>query len=201
MVGKGVTRMAMVAVLVSVNLSSGSAGPAGPTFNGDPQAVAEVQAAFQKFLAVSTWRARITAGGRAQEMEYVAPDRFHMLAAGQGGQATDIFIVGHEMWMHTGTQCQKLPVAMPFMNPREAVSHGPEAKITVTRGGPETIDGTPIQTYNVLVDTQGRQMQEKFSVVTATRLPRRVEMPSAQGTTVVDYSDYGAPITINNPPC
>ncbi len=51
------------------------------------------------------------------------------------------------------------------------------------------------------VESQGRQTQERLFVATGTGLPRRIEIRSDQGTTVVDYLDYGAQITINNPPC
>lgn len=200
------TRSTVLTSILSLILAtSAAAGPASPVFQGDPQAVSEVQAAFQKFSTAHTWRARITspAGGTqggAQTMDHVAPDRFRMTFS-QGGETSEMFMIGHEAWLKAGATCQKLPAAMPMVNPREAMEHGTDARITVTRGGPGTVEGTSTQTYMLTVESQGQQIREKLYVATGTRLPRRIEVLSSGGTTVIDYFDYDAPIAINNPPC
>jgi len=194
---------AMLSLIVGVGAA---AGPAGPVFQGDPQAIAEIQAAFQKFFTAHTWRARLatpgsggTAGG-VQTMDHVAPDKFHMTFS-QGGQTSDMFVIGSDAWMRAGGTCQKLPGARPMVNPRQAMEQRSDARITVTRGGAETVDGAPTQTYFLMVEAQGNQAKEKLFVATGTGLPRRVEIPSNEGTIVIDYFDYDAPITISNPPC
>ncbi len=197
-------RAAVVTVIVSLGLSTAvSAGPAGPTFQGDPQAIAEVQAVMQKFLATHTWKARMTSTGGGtsgtQTMEYVAPDRFHMVF--QGTQASEMYMIGRETWMRIGGECQKLPVSPPAANPREMMEYSSDAKIAVTKGAPEPVDGIPTRTYVLIVDTQGKQLREKLYVTPGTGLPRRAEVRADQGMTVIDYFDYGAPITVNNPPC
>ncbi|HLW61314.1 MAG TPA: hypothetical protein VKV57_15530 [bacterium] len=176
-------------------------GFAAPALQGDPQAVAEVQAAFQKFAAAPSWRARIAlAGGQTQTMEFVAPDRFHMLLAGT--TSSEMFIVGHNSWMRMQGKCQKLPGSPPFANPREMMGGGSDARIAVTKGGVETVEGTPTQTYLMTIDTKGQQLQEKLYVATGTGLPRRIETrPAGGGGTTIDYMDYGAAITIADPPC
>jgi len=197
-------RVAVGTVVVSLGLSAGvSAGPPGPTYQGDPQAIAEVQAVMQKFLAMPTWKARMTSTGGGtsgtQTMEYVAPDRFHMVL--QGTQASEMYMIGHDVWMRAGSECQKLPIPQPAANPREMMEHGTDAKIAVTKGAPEPVDGIPARTYILIVDTQGKQLREKLYVIPSTGLPRRIEVRADQGTTVIDYFDYGAPVTVNNPPC
>jgi len=178
------------------------AAPSGPTFQGDPQAVAEVQAAYQKFGAARTWRAKMTfpGGGGTQTVEFVAPDRFHMIM-NQGGRTTEMFMIGRDFWMRSGNTCQKLPASMPVANPREMMQSGSQATITVARSGPEAVEGTPTQTYMVTVDAQGTQSRQKLYVASAGGLPRRLEIQSPQGTMTIDYSDYDAQITINDPPC
>jgi len=195
-----VLRVALLTVSFSLSLPAGiSAGAAGPTYQGDPQAIAEVQAAQKKFLEASTWRVHITAEGHSQTMEYAAPDKYHLLVP--GNQAMDMFYVGSETWARTGGKCQKLAAAPPIMNPRNAIDQSSDTKITVTRGGPDTVEGTPVRTYMLIVDRRGEHLTEKLYVATATGLVRRFEVRSAKGVTVVDYFDYGAPIAINNPPC
>jgi outer membrane lipoprotein-sorting protein len=80
------------------------------------------------------------------------------------------------------------------------VDHTDDARITVARGGPETVEGTATMSYNLTIETQGRQFRQKLYVATATGYPRRLEMSSDQGTVTIDYFDFDAPITIN-PPC
>ena len=196
-------RTALLIAILSLTLTVNAAAATGPTFSGDPQAVAEVQATFQKFASAHTWRARMSSSGGGsqgtQTMEHVAPDRFHMTFA-QGSQTSEMFMIGHDAWMHAGAMCQKMSAAVPVTDPRAAMEQT-DAKITVTRGGPETIEGTPTQSYMMTVDTQGRQIKEQVYVATATGLPRRVVTVSKGLTSAIDYFDYDAPITINNPPC
>lgn len=90
---------------------------------------------------------------------------------------------------------------MQLPNPREAMQQRSDAVIQVTRGGAEVVEGTPTQTYNLTITAQGTTVRQKLYVATATGLPRRVELSSDQGTIVIDYFDYGAAITINDPPC
>lgn len=74
------------------------AAPAGPVFQGDPQAVAEVRAAFERSGALRTYRARIAGPGRegAVVVEVVAPDRFRVQVS-SGGQPIEFITVGTEM--------------------------------------------------------------------------------------------------------
>jgi hypothetical protein len=51
------------------------------------------------------------------------------------------------------------------------------------------------------VETSGQQSKQKLYVASGTGLPRRIEIGSDRGPTVIDYFDYDAPIAINNPPC
>jgi len=202
------SRTELLGVALSLILSAGIAAGSGllpvwgavPSFQGDPQAAAEVQAAFQKFGTAPTWRARITAAGGTQEMEHVAPDRYHMRVS-QANQQSEFYMIGSDAWLRSEGRCQKLPMSMPMMNPREAIEHTGDAKIAVAKVGPEVIDGVSTQAYLLTVDVQGKQYREKLFVASGTGLPRRIEIRSDQGATAIDYFDYGAQIAIKNPPC
>jgi hypothetical protein len=177
-----------------------AAQPAGSAYEGDPQAVAEVRAAMEKFQAASTWRSRITfASGAVQTAEYVAPNRVHMILQG-GGAPIDTYSIGADAWLHDSSTCRKLPVPMPAFNPREAAARS-TGTFTVAKGGPAVVDATPVQTYTMSGEQQGSRLDEKMFVAVATGLPRRIEIQTGQGSFAVDYFDYGAPIVINNPPC
>lgn len=177
-----------------------TAAPTGPTFKGDPRAVAEVQAAFQKFAAARTWRSRMTSGDSTTTTAFVAPDRFHMTIV-QGKETTEMFMIGREVWMKSGGTCQKLPAAVPVKTPKEMIEHGDaQTTVTVARGGAETVEGTPTQTYVLTVESRGTTVREKLYVATASGLPRRLEIAGTPPVTI-DYFDFGAPIAINSPPC
>jgi outer membrane lipoprotein-sorting protein len=186
--------------LPALALPAASAAPAGPTFKGDPRAVGEVQAAFQKFAAARTWRARMVSGDSTTTTAFVAPDRFHMTIV-QDNTTTEMFMIGREVWMKTGGTCQKLPAAVPVKTPKEMIEHGAaETTITVTKGGAASVEGTPTQTYLLTVESRGTTVREKLYVATKSGLPRRLEIQGTPPTTI-DYFDFGAPITINRPPC
>lgn len=191
--------------LLALLPATATAGPATGGFQGDPQAIAEVQAAYQKFGAARTYRMRMTSTAQGQTftqtMEVVPPDRVRMIATEANN--TEIIVIGQEIWVRgpgVPGGCAKLPGGGRRPNPREGVDHPTDAKITVAKGGPETVEGTATQTYNLTIETQGRQSREKLYVATGAKYPRRVERSSDQGTVTIDYSDFDAPITIN-PPC
>ncbi|MDQ7849760.1 MAG: hypothetical protein QN152_04560 [Armatimonadota bacterium] len=197
-------KVALWAFLVTGALSLASpvasGAPANLTWKGDPQAVAEVQAAFQKFAAARTWRARMTSGDSTTTTAFVAPDRFHMTIV-QGKETTEMFLVGREVWMKSGGTCQKLPAAPPVKTPKEMIEHGGAATtITVTRAGREAVGGTPTQTYLLTVESRGTTARQKLYVATTSGLPRRLEIQETPPATI-DYFDFGASITINSPPC
>ncbi len=63
-----------------------------------------------------------------------------------------------------------------------------------------TVEGTPTQTYNVVITAKGKTIRQKMYVATQTGYPRRVEDSGQEGTVVIDYWDFNAAITIE-PPC
>lgn len=195
-------RLAVLALAFSLLLPvDATAAMTGPVFQGDPQAIAELQAAYQKFLAARTWRARVKGGsGDAQTMEHVAPDRMHMFLT-QGSEKSEMFIIGRDAWLVSAGRCLKLPTTMPFVNPRELMQHESDTKIIVTKGGVETIEGTSTRTYLMTIETRGKQTRQKLYVAVGSNLPRRIEVLSDQAPAMIDYFDYDAPITINPPPC
>ena len=183
-----------------------AAGPASGGFQGDPQAIAEVQSAYSKFGAARTYRQRMTVAGQGgtftQTMEIVVPDRVRMIGT-QGNVTFETIVIAQEQWARgpgVPGGCAKIPGVGRRPNPREGLDHPTDARITVARGGPQTVEGTATQLYNLTLETQGRQTQQKLYVATGTGYPRRIETASDQGAATIDYFDFDAPITIN-PPC
>jgi outer membrane lipoprotein-sorting protein len=178
------------------------AAPAGQVIQGDPQAIQELNAARQKFAALRTYRARMSMEGReVMVMEVVNPDRRRLqLPAAPNTPASEIIVIGSESWMRAGTFCRKNtgPAASPAGRDDgdPARSRGNQ---TVQRGGPESLDGTPTQTYLVSYESEGQQGRLKYYVTPANGMIRRMESSNQQGTVIFDYFDYDAPITITAP--
>jgi len=175
------------------------AAPAAPTIQGDPQAVAEYTAAFQKFAAARTYRSKLgsTQGTitRTITIEVVRPDRMRFtMPAGQ-------FVrIAATMWSIESGKCTKIPAAIRLPNPEEIAQQDGDSTIQVARLGAEAVEGTPTQAYNVAVTAKGKTIQQKVHVATQTGYPRRIESTTAEGNAVVDYWDFNAAIAIE-PPC
>jgi hypothetical protein len=197
---RGRRSIAIILPAAFIVILAGAGTSAAPTIKGDQQAGREVASAFEKFLAAKTWRTRMSAGGGTIVTEHVAPDRFHVTIA-QGNTSTEIYLIGRQTWMRTTSGCTRTPGGVAMRNPREMMEHGADTVITASRLGPATIDGTATQGYALIVEAQGTTTREKLYVANATGYPRRLEIEAAQGATVIDYFDFNAPITINDPPC
>ena len=172
------------------------AGPAGPTIQGDPQAIAEYRAAYDKFGSARTYRSKMTAGTQGvMTIEYVAPDRMRLIYTGG-----EFIVIGDTQWSRDPGRCIKLPQKVKMPDPREGVQQEADATVQVAKGGAEAVEGTPTQTYNVVITVKGKTIRQKMYVATQTGYPRRVEMSGQEGTVVIDYWDFNAAITIE-PPC
>jgi hypothetical protein len=176
------------------------AAPAGGTVQGDPQAIRELNAAREKFAALRTYRVRMSMEGREiMVMEIVNPDRSRIrIALAPNLPANEITVIGSESWTRSGNNCRKDAARQPARD--DADPTRAQGSMTVQRGGAETIDGAPAQTYLVTSEYQGQQSRQKFYVTPANGMIRRMETSNAQGTVTFDYFDYDAPITIT-PPC
>ena len=171
------------------------AGPA-PAIQGDPAAVAEYVAAFQKFGASTTYRSKLSSAQGALNMEVVRPDR--MRFAMPGGQ----FIrIANTMWTIVSGTCNRVPSSsFRLPNPEEYAQQDSDSTIQVTKTGAEAVEGDPTQTYNVVVTAKGKTGRQKVYVATQTGYPRRIDASSAEGNATIDYWDFNTAITIE-PPC
>jgi len=170
------------------------AGPGGSA-QGDPQAVAEYRSAQEKFAAARTFRSKLTAAQGAMTIEYVAPDRRRFIFAGG-----EFIVIGEAAWSRDPTRCAKLPQKMPLPDPREAIQQEGDSTYQVAKGAAEAVEGTPTQTYTVVITAKGKTIRQKMYVATQTGYPRRVENASSEGTVVIDYWDFNTAIAIE-PPC
>jgi hypothetical protein len=197
-----------VGLLVSPYMTVAVAAPAGGAVRGDPQVLAEWQAAQQKFNNARSWRSKrtIPTAGQtfAQTTEYVAPDRFRLVHAAdaQGRPLSGTVRIGNDWWNFGGGQCAKIPGRPPQVqrDDRESMQPPEGYTVEITKGGVETIDGTVTQVYIMTFSGSGVQGTQKLYVARDTGYPRRNETTAGQFTFIIDYFDYDTAITVN-PPC
>jgi hypothetical protein len=120
-------------------------------------------------------------------------------------------IVGQVISMGVGFAMQKAAQKMAdqafelnkwkcFDQPEEAES--PSGSITSAEFlGDETIDGTPVAVYRVVVQHDQEPMEMQLSTLGRGGLPRRMVFETEQGGMTMDYHDFGAPIEIEFPAC
>jgi outer membrane lipoprotein-sorting protein len=196
-----------VAVLAGLGLPPVTAAPAAGAVRGDPQVLAEWQAAMQKFENARSWRSKrtLSASGQTftQTTEYVAPDRMRIVVAvDPQGRPSGMVRIGNDWWTYGGGQCAKSPTRPPQVqrDDRESMQPPEGYTVEITKGGTETIEGTVTQIYTMTFSGAGVQGTTRLYVANDNGYPKRTVTTVSQGTFTIDYFDYNTAITIT-PPC
>jgi outer membrane lipoprotein-sorting protein len=159
----------------------------------------DLHAAFTKFLAARSFRATATdvkKGEQVSKMEFVAPDRYRVDAA--GGQAS--LIVGDTMYMDLGGKLTPVPV--PGVGKMVARYRNPEflgemeAGMEVKALGNEAVDGEPAKVYACTL-TKPLKSEAKMWISENTGMPIQIESTGSfmghATTTRVRYSGFDDP--------
>jgi len=189
---------AAMVLLVGLLISPAMAG--APTVNtGDPKALQEILAAFDRVIAAKTYRMKGTIGGAPMTVEAVLPDRYHTKVEWPDGKVFESVRVGPELrFQHDGQRwtCARAPLlSFPDTNLASLSDNVIAAKGPVT-----TIDSVATQSYTY---TFGQGHTIKLYVTIVEGLPKRMEVldPTGAVQSTFDYYDYGAPIAIDLPAC
>ena len=162
----------------------------------------EVKAAFDKFLAASSYHVTMTHSGAqamTTEADFVAPDRFRMKMP-MGTQ----YIIGDTMYMDVQGRSMKVPMGKGTMtqwrDPANLAKY--EATMTVKALGSEAVGGKPARKY----ETTNTQPQPGTSTmwVGSDGYPLQIQVSSnVQGkavTTTIRYSRFNDPTIKVDPP-
>ena len=163
--------------------------------SADPYAdLAKTQKAF---YAVKSFRGTISNPKMKQpvQVEFVAPDRWHVVVAGNNE-----YIIGNSMSIHAGGMSMKipLPASMQGMlqNTRTFSANTDLKKdYTIKYLGTTNVGGQMLRTYGYTKNSDPSLTMKMY--IAGDNLPRRNEVTDKNGTTTVTYADYNAPITIN----
>ncbi len=176
----------------------------------DPAVIDILRKAFAAQKAKGSFRAKLEipnapGGGTAtMEIEFVFPDRMRMNLSG-----VEVISVGDRAFMRLGDKWMPAPPQVTkaggsFGDPKmveEMIRNCTGARVL----GPETVNGIPMETYEFLAKTKEGTSKSKFYITPGDSLPRRIDIEGTvvakdgQVRTRLDYSDYGAPISIEPP--
>ncbi|HEY8884214.1 MAG TPA: hypothetical protein VIO35_02790, partial [Chloroflexota bacterium] len=167
----------------------------------------------QAMAAAKSYRVTVTtqsaATGQPSDIviDVVKPDRLHATVDSGGGKIVETILIGSTTYFKVGPTWQKSPVPIPA-GPAGLLSSDPQKLFdqisanqkngTMTRAGADQVDGTPCQEW-VWTPTTGDvgQLGGSICIGLLTNLP--LQFKSMDGKTVVKYSNWNDPLTIEAP--
>lgn len=177
------------------------AGAISPS--GDP--AADINAMADRFLAEKSFRAKMTGKGDKDfrtDLEFVAPDRFHM----KTGPGLETVIIGKDVYLSMGDSWQKMPGGLGSSVPDLRAAFDKEGRkwfSDVRFAGEETVDGVPALVYQYKNRGAGNagENDSKIWISKADGLPLKLEATYKSGTLrsmLIEY-EYDPNIKIEVP--
>jgi hypothetical protein len=152
---------------------------------------------------VKSYRAKETVQGMgSMTMEYVSPDRYHIVQNIRGVVAETINVGKQGRLRQGGGPWQCLPEHEPIsFNSKDMEDI--KGEVTAARGPVVTIDGVQTQSYTYSTNENGKKSNQQLFVALTNGLPKRIQQQDEKGAVqwTIDYFDYNAPIAITLPPC
>ncbi len=183
----------------------GSAG-GGASGGSDPRG--DVVAAAQKFIALKSFSAKMEGMGQTEiksQVDYLAPDRYHMSYLGGTGAGMEMIMIGSDSYMKAGGRWIKTPgnaSAIPTLRD-SFTEEGLKSLKDVKFEGAETLDGKPalVYTYSNVTPKGDYPFNSKIWVGKDSGLPMKVYVTYSNGVLkemTVNY-DTESPVTIEPP--
>ena len=188
--------------------SGGGSGSGGSSSGGaDPKA--DIVEASKKFIALKAFSAKMEGMGQTEiksQVDYVAPDRYHISYLGGTGAGMEIIYIGNQTYMKTGGKWSKTPgdsnSAIPTLRD-SFTEEGLKTLTDVKYENEDTVDGKPalVYTYKNVTPKGGYPFSSKIWVAKATGLPLKIVVDYTNGMLkqmTVNY-DTESPVTIEPP--
>ena len=130
--------------------SGGSSSSRKATASSDPKA--DVVAASKKFLELPYFTANMEGKGDTEirsQVEYAAPDRFHVKYLGGTGAGMELIWIGKDSYMNANGKWTKMPASNTSIpNLRDSFTEeGLKTLTDVTFEGEDSVDGKPALVY------------------------------------------------------
>lgn len=167
--------------------NSGSAKSASTT-GVDPKA--DIIAASKKFIELPAFSAKMEGTGVNQlrmQVDYAAPDRFHMTYLGGTAKGMEIIIIGKQTYMKTAGKWMKSPVGMGEAMPSLRDSFTEEGLKTLSDvkfDGDDTVDGKPalVYSYKNVTPKGNYPFTSKIWIGKDSGLPMKIEVNYENGS-------------------
>lgn len=199
----------LTAVSLGCKLSGLLPGGGGGSSSGGSDPKAELVEASRKFIALNAFSAKMEGVGQTEirsQVDYVAPDRFHVTYLAGTGAGMELIMIGNQSFMKTGGKWSKMPGDSNASIPTLRDSFTEEGLKTLTDvkyEGDDTVDGKPalVYTYKNVTPKGGFPFSSKIWVGKETGLPMKIVVDYTNGVlkqmTVV--YDTETPVTIEAP--
>lgn len=182
--------------------SSGGSSTSGADPKGD------IIQASNKFIALKAFSAKMDGMGQTEiksQVDYVAPDRYHISYLAGTGAGMEMIMIGNDMYMKSGAKWTKSPgnaSAIPTL--RDSFTEEGLKTLTGTKfEGEDTVDGKPalVYSYKNVTPKGGFGFNCKMWVSTQTGLPMKIVATYDNGVLkqmTVNY-DTESKVTIEPP--
>jgi hypothetical protein len=160
-------------------LGGGGAGGTGTATGGsDPKA--DVIEASKRFIALPSFRADMEGVGQTaikSQVDYVAPDRFHVKYLGGTGAGMEMIFIGKDGYMKSGDKWTKMPGGGNIPTLRDSFTEeGLKSLSDVKYEGNESVNGiaTSIYTYKNVTPVGDFPFTSKMWVRNDTGVPLKI---------------------------
>lgn len=193
------------------DMLTGGAGGGKPnaTSTGGADPKEEVIQASKKFIALPAFAAKMEGFGQMeikQQVDFVAPDRFHVTYLAGVAPGMEIITIGDQSYMKTGGKWSKMPGGPNTSTPNLRDSFTEEGLKTLSDvkfEGEDTVDGKPglVYTYKNVTPKGSFPFSAKMWVGARSGVPIKIVVDYTNGVLkqmTVNY-DTESPVTIEAP--
>lgn len=188
---------------------SGSSSSSKGTATGGSDPKQDVVEASKKFIALPYFTANMEGMGQTQiksQVEYAAPDRFHIKYLGAGtGSGMEMIYIGKDSYMNANGKWTKMPssnTSIPTLRD-SFTEEGLKTLTDVKYEGEDSVDGESALAYSYknVTPAGNYPFTSKIWISEETGLPKKIYVEYTNGTLknmTVTY-DTETPVTIEPP--
>ena len=190
-------------------LPGGGGGSGSGSSSGGADPKADIVEASRKFIALKAFSAKMEGIGQTEiksQVDYAAPDRFHVRYFAGTGAGIEMIMIGNQSFMKSGAKWSKMPGDSNASIPTLRDSFNEEGLKTLTDvkfEGEDTVDGKPalVYTYKNVTPKGDFPFGSKIWVGKSNGLPIKivVDYPSGPLKQMTINYDTESPVTIEPP--
>ena len=187
----------------------GLGGSKGGTATGGSDPKTDVIEASKKFIALPSFKASMDGAGQTEiksQVEYAAPDKFHIKYLGGTGAGMEIIYIGKDGYMKAGDKWTKMPsTGQSIPNLRDSFTEeGLKTLSDVKFEGEDKVDGKSASAYSYknVTPSGAFPFTSKIWISNDTGVPMKihVEYTNNQALKYMDVTyDTEAKVTIEPP--